>query len=217
MRIWTQHMSAIAATACLAIGPAGATNLLNNGSFETPGIAANSYVTYASGSTAITGWTAVGPGEIQLSNDPACTGGFQCIDLTGIYGYDKGLRSDPVTTAVGATYLLTFDLGNYVPFGSSTVSVSINNGAPMWFTNPVNADPSNFEWEIESLNWVADAPSAQVTILGVANGGLSNNAGILLDNVRFELAPVPEPSSYALLLAGLGLVGGLMRRRLPRG
>jgi hypothetical protein len=29
--------------------------------------------------------------------------------------------------------------------------------------------------------------------------------------------PVPEPSTYALLLAGLGLVGFMARRRAPRG
>ena len=61
--------------------------------------------------------------------------------------------------------------------------------------------------------WVADAARAQITILGVANGSMSNNAGILLDNVAFSAAPVPEPSTYAMLLAGLGLVGFAVRRR----
>jgi hypothetical protein len=29
----------------------------------------------------------------------------------------------------------------------------------------------------------------------------------------FALAPVPEPETYAMLLAGLGLVAGVVRRR----
>ena len=46
-----------------------------------------------------------------------------------------------------------------------------------------------------------------------------NNTGndhvLAIDNVRFSVtaAPVPEPSTYALLLAGLGAVGFIARRR----
>jgi hypothetical protein len=96
---------------------------------------------------------------------------------------------------MGPAYLLTFDLGNGVAagFGSSTASVSINNGAATWFTHFINADPSGFEWESQSMIRVADAASAQITILGVANGRMSNNAGILLDNVVFAV-PSPNPT-----------------------
>lgn len=37
--------------------------------------------------------------------------------------------------------------------------------------------------------------------------------GTLIDNVTYAAAPVPEPGSVAMVLAGLGLVGGLARRR----
>jgi hypothetical protein len=37
------------------------------------------------------------------------------------------------------------------------------------------------------------------------------NVGI--DNVSFRIAPVPEPETYAMLLAGLALVSGIARRR----
>lgn len=37
------------------------------------------------------------------------------------------------------------------------------------------------------------------------------NVGI--DNVRFTIAPVPEPEAYAMFLAGLGILGAVARRR----
>jgi hypothetical protein len=34
-----------------------------------------------------------------------------------------------------------------------------------------------------------------------------------IDNVSLNVTPVPEPESYAMLLAGLGLLGGIVARR----
>ena len=40
-----------------------------------------------------------------------------------------------------------------------------------------------------------------------------NAAGQNAVNYAFRIAPVPEPETYAMLLAGLGLMGGIARRR----
>ena len=202
-------------TALAGTGSAHATNLLTNGSFEDPNIVAtNNYVLYGTGSTAITGWTVVGD-DTQLTPDTylglLASDGRQWIDLTGIFDYDKGVRSDAVTTTIGQSYNLTFALGNFVPFGTSSLSVSINGGPASIFTNLVNGVGPTMDWENKSLTWVADATSAQITFRGVANGALSNNSAIGLDNAGF--APVPEPATYALTLAGLGAVGVAVRRQ----
>jgi PEP-CTERM motif len=47
----------------------------------------------------------------------------------------------------------------------------------------------------------------------VANGSLSNNAVIGLDNVVFQTSAVPEPSTYAMMLGGLGLLAFMARRK----
>lgn len=188
-------------------------NLLTNGSFELPQIPGTSYVLYNSGSTAITGWTVVGA-DTQLTRTefvPAAHG-TQWIDLTGIYGYNKGLRSDAVATTIGQRYTLSFDLGDYYApgFRTSTLGVSINGSANTLFTNIYEGGV--MDWERKSFSWIANSNSTQITFTGVENGVLSNNAVIGLDNVVL-VAAVPEPSTYAMLFAGLFAVGAMARRK----
>lgn len=208
----------------LCLNSAHAANLVANGSFETPDIRAGGvYVLHTAGSTAITGWTVLGaPGEdIQHTPDSylglQASDGHQWLDLTGVYGYDKGVRSDTFATTLGATYRVSFDIGNYMPFGRSTVGVSINGGAEQLFANTSLADnpKAPMNWATFGFDWIADGTAAQLAFLGRANGDLGNNAVIGLDNVGFELVkpPVPEPQTWALLLAGLSLVAAGVRRR----
>lgn len=213
----------MAVVALLACGSASAANLVTNGSFEAPDIVGGGYVLYTTGSTAITGWTVIGPAgdSVQLTPDTyaglQADEGRQWLDLTGIYGYDKGLRSDAFATTVGATYRISFAVGNYIPFGPSTVGLSISGGPEQLFANPsVAANPkSPMNWASFSVDWVADANSAQLSFLGRTNGALSNNAGIGLDSVMVEQigAPVPEPGTYALMAFGLGMLALTARRR----
>ncbi|MFZ2974621.1 MAG: PEP-CTERM sorting domain-containing protein [Ferribacterium limneticum] len=61
--------------------------------------------------------------------------------------------------------------------------------------------------QFQSFGFVSDAANiARVSISG---------DGVVLDNLTFTAA-VPEPESYAMLLAGLGLMGVVARRRSQR-
>lgn len=53
-----------------------------------------------------------------------------------------------------------------------------------------------------------DIHSQQVRVSAYANGPWT-----FVDEVRFTAAPIPEPETYAMLLAGLGLMGAVARRR----
>jgi hypothetical protein len=224
------HASSIVALAALWAGSAAAaTNLVDNGSFESPNHVGGGYVLYASGSTAITGWTVIGPAadSIQLTPDTylglKASDGRQWIDMTGIYGYDKGLQSDSFATVAGETYRVSFDIGNYLPFGRSTVGVRLNAAPELRFTNTSLAATATapMNWATFSFDWVADADSARISFLGRANGADSNNAGIGLDHVRVELveptlppvAAVPEPGTWALMLGGLAATALTVSRR----
>lgn len=209
----TQNSIIASVLAVAAVSAHAETNLLVNGSFEEPQIPSHTYVTYGSGSTAIAGWTVVGA-DTQLTRTefvPA-SHGTQWIDLTGSYGYNKGLRSDAIATVIGNTYELSFDLGDYYAqgFQTSTLGVSINGGANTLFTNIYQG--GTMDWERKSFSFVANSNSTNITFIGIENGTLSNNAVIGLDNVVL-ISAVPEPSTYAMLLSGLFGVAAFARRK----
>lgn len=57
------------------------------------------------------------------------------------------------------------------------------------------------------------AGSYALNVLGYATG---STGGFYAGGFIAETAPVPEPETYALMLAGLGLVGFVASRRRPR-
>ena len=61
------------------------------------------------------------------------------------------------------------------------------------------ANPLDYTWNL----WPRDSRFA----------GFAAISDFAPDNVNFKTAAIPEPSTYALLLAGLGVVGGVARRR----
>jgi PEP-CTERM motif len=52
--------------------------------------------------------------------------------------------------------------------------------------------------------------------LSFSSGSNSGNYAFEVDNLRYTVSPIPEPETYALMLAGLGLVGFIARRRRPQ-
>ena len=60
-----------------------------------------------------------------------------------------------------------------------------------------------------------DFQSATGKHMAAAGNLVSYNAGLEHDSVvlAYRVAAVPEPETYALMLAGLGLVGAIARRR----
>jgi hypothetical protein len=67
-------------------------------------------------------------------------------------------------------------------------------------------------WQQYTQTFTFAAPKA-VTLAFFAEGK-SDSYGGSIDNVSFtNITPVPEPETYAMLLAGLGLMGTIARRR----
>ena len=80
---------------------------------------------------------------------------------------------------------------------------------------------SNTTTGIEFLGLVTADGSQRIAGLQYTLVG-AEPAGFAIDNLRFGLAgqvvvPVPEPESYAMMVAGLGVLGMVARRRRRQG
>lgn len=133
------------------------------------------------------------------------TGGDLSATFAGTIAHNgSGLR---LTTSTGTVSLTNFlidtvslTLSGGVAFGTTTLS-----NVPLFNLSTNGNTTSPFD-----LKLTATAAGALVTVLGVPNltGALIATAG-----TAPITAAIPEPSTYALMLGGLGLAGWVARRR----
>jgi hypothetical protein len=187
-----------------AFGAQASTNLVQNGSFESNVIASGTWATFNN----LVGWTG-GP-TIELRNNVAGTAQdgknfveldtnrnssmFQDIFGTGLVNLSFFYSARPGVAANSN--------GLSVQFGSFTDTVLKKvAGGPVhnWMQYTLN----NFQLNVSGI-----------TRLTFAAIGRSDGLGGSLDNVSVTaVSPVPEAETYAMLLAGLGLLGVASRRR----
>lgn len=184
-----------------ALGANAASNLVSNGSFESTVQSGGTWGTYPS----LPGW--VGLPTVELRNNVSGvaqdgnnfveldtnrnSGIAQTIVASGLVELSFWYSARPGTGA-------TNDIG--VSFGESFQAVVLqgvtnNTGANIWqkFTQVIN---------------LGNSGSAVLAFYGQ---GSSDSFGGSLDNI--SVTAVPEPETFAMLLAGLGLVGTIARRR----
>jgi choice-of-anchor C domain-containing protein len=191
----------LAAALAAPMFASAADNLILNGGFEdfTGTFNAGHYSTVYANETSLANWT-VGGATVDVVKDGywgAISG--NSIDMLGTPG--PGTLSQTFNTVLGQSYLLSFDLSANMGGGDSkALFVSFNGGAATSFTGSGTISPY-------SLSFVGTGSPTTLLFASAATG----NSGAVLDNV--SVAAVPEPESYAMLLAGLGLMGAIARRR----
>ena len=151
------------------------------------------------------GWTVSG-GTVDIIGSPSfhvlIPGSGRYIDLDGSTG-SAGLLSTSFSLAAGTTYLAEFDLAGNHRY-STAESVTVNFGtASLTASLPIETG-----WTAYTLYFTPSASGSYS--LSFQNAG-GDNIGMLLDNV--SIAAVPEPGTLAMLLAGLGMIGLIARRR----
>lgn len=123
------------------------------------------------------------------------------IDLDGSTA-NSGIFANSVNLTGGVTYTLSFDLAGSqrgstetanINFGTASTSATLGSSAGLtaYALSFTPAASGIYSFSFENL------------------GG--DNVGLLLDNV--SVAAVPEPETYAMLLAGLGMLGFILRRK----
>jgi hypothetical protein len=208
--------------AAIALFPVTANaDLITNGSFEVGTFVndGNATMTFNAGSTTMTGWSAVGR-QLSWITTPNPWGlsaqdGIFFLDLTAYNtGAPFGGVTQTITTTVGEQYMLSFYLGSYTQrWGGPPVSILASaGGTSQTFT--VSTASTASTWTPFSLLFTANSTSTAITLAGAAGV-----AYIGLDNVSVNPAgtpAVPEPGPFALVTAGVGLLG-LIGRKLKLG
>jgi hypothetical protein len=241
MRIKSILLS-LSAVAALSAGVAHASaNLVTNGNFESTTNGSNkqlsSTVTNDANRTTLTGWTSSngndGGYNFVLDSSIANTynsaiwlksqgNGYSASpDGVNVFASDAlyypGTLSQTINgLSVGSAYTLKFDyaLAQQVGFDGANNSNSwlVGFGGASQNTSALSIADGGFSgWKTATMSFTATSVSQALSFL--AQGGAPGAPPfLLLDGVSLTAA-VPEPSTWGMMLGGLGLVAWLARRR----
>lgn len=195
-------LSSLALLAAFALPAHASANLVVNGSFEDGGV-----------SDTFTGWTADIPDGLSFPDyGPTGTAAHDSSD--GLWSaYFGSASSSPATlsqslaTTTGTTYVLSFDVANDNAGGTASNQLLVTVGGRQLYAATDLADQGYVH---ETFEFTASTAPTSISFAAY------NDTGYLqLDNVSVTAAPVPEPSSVALMFGGLLAMGGLAiaRRR----
>lgn len=235
---FTKTLAVIAAFAALSFSTAQATpvNLVTNGDFETvsngPGELLKAYTTAA-------GWTSSGYNFVFNGGTADTVGGPGASGTVKLWGGTNGLTYSPAGgnflgadgaylvgaitqtitgLVIGQQYDLSFYWAGAQQSGFSGVTTenwTVTLGNQLAVTTKTVTDPSHgfTGWMLESYSFTATKTSDVLSFL--ATGTPAGEPPFsLLDGVKLTAkADIPEPSSTALFVGGLVLLGVALRSR----
>ena len=182
------HQSALAIViGSMLASPVLAANLISNGTFETPNVGAGNYPQYASGSTAITGWTVDStPADgvsLMASGVITVNDGTQILQLTGgagnVYSAGGGIHQT-ITTTSNQIYNLSIDVA----------SRQNNSVTGMFSFGGQNHALIVSSTTFTTLTWSVTATNTN-PVIDIIGSSSSSSAQLIIDNV--SVTPLAGP------------------------
>ncbi|MBT9458172.1 MAG: PEP-CTERM sorting domain-containing protein [Burkholderiaceae bacterium] len=170
------------------------------------------------------GLSAFGFGQLHLKNDGSST---TQLNLTGLAAHttmtlsfslaiwDSADLGDLFQVAVDGNFLFnSTDFGNYYPGDNISHGPGVHITAPFTDFNTPNYGYNSYHDAAQtvSFTFAHSASTMQFNIQYPSSQGAPDEA-FGIDNVMVVTNAVPEPGTYAMMAAGLGLLGLARRRR----
>jgi hypothetical protein len=205
----------LGAAVLVATSAQAATNLVVNGSFENGVDPAGAALLATDDTTSIAGWNVLADGINYVDNSVwAAADGSRSVELATVNG-NGGIWQRVNGFTAGYRYRLTFNVSAN-PFDPATrpkpsrVNVSITGGvAQIYSYTLTDANTvSNMLYDTVSYDFTAGGAAQNMQFRSL----VSTEYGPVIDAVSVSV--VPEASTWAMVIAGFGLVGLASRRRI---
>ncbi|CAN5140804.1 hypothetical protein BH11PSE10_BH11PSE10_20780 [soil metagenome] len=212
----TIHFKALAVLTAtlLATGAHAATNLIGNGSFET--------VDYASfDSDYQKNTNAYLESTVNIGTNPngvhgswasfAAVDGQNMLIVNGSNSASNVVWSQTLNLQAGSYDFSALAASTY-PENPSNLKVVYTIGATTTDIGALQLGATTGQWNSLAGSFtLGGAASVQIKLLDLSTQYGGNDFAV--DKLSLTAAAVPEPETYALMLAGLGVVGFVARRR----